>query len=214
MKRRHFSALAAASLGAGFARNALAQAPMPVAGQDYVKIGTPQPLTAPAGVVEVVEFFSFACPHCFEFQGTLEAWIKRKPAYVQFRRSPVRFLQNYLNFQPMYFALEAMGLTDTLVQRVFNAVHLENQRLDKPEAIAAFMTKNGVDATRFMSVLNSFGVRTKVQQANQLMDAYGVSGVPTLAIQGRFLTSPGTAKGETQALAVVDWLAGQIRSGH
>lgn len=214
MKRRHFSALAAASLGTGLARSALAQAPAPVAGHDYLKIGTPQPVTAPAGVVEVVEFFSFACPHCFEFQGTLEAWIKRKPAYVQFRRSPVRFLQNYLNFQPMYFALEAMGLTDTLVQRVFNAVHLENQRLDKPEAIAAFMTKNDVDATRFMSVFNSFGVRTKVQQANQLMDAYGVSGVPTLAIQGRFLTSPSDAKGETQALAVVDWLAGQIRSGH
>jgi len=107
-----------------------------------------------------------------------------------------------------------MDLVDTMQQKVFNAVHLEHQRLDTPEAIAAFMTKNGVDARRFMSIFNSFGIRTKVQEANQLMDAYGVDSVPTLAVQGRFLTSPALAKGEEKTLSVVEYLAGQVRAGH
>ena len=214
MQRRHFSALAAASLGMGIARTAGAQGGAPVAGQDYQRIATPQPVAVSAGTVDVVEFFSFACPHCFEFEPALETWLRRKPAGVHFHRAPVRFLQNAVNFQPMYFALEAMDLVDTLQQKVFNAVHLEHQRLDTPEAIAAFMTKNGVDARRFMSIFNSFGIRTKVQEANQLMDAYGVDSVPTLAVQGRFLTSPALAKGEEKTLSVVEYLAAQARAGH
>jgi thiol:disulfide interchange protein DsbA len=216
LQRRQFSALAAASLGLGLARTAGAAvdpALVPVTSQQYQTLGKPVPVTAPAGTVDVVEFFSFACPHCFEFEPTLEAWLKTKPATIHFHRSPVHFLQNAANFQPMYFALEAMGLVDTMQQKVFNAVHVEHQRLDKPESIAAFMTKNGVDAARFMSVFNSFGVRTKVAQANQLFDSFGIDGVPTLGVQGRFVTSPSIAKGEAQALAAVDYLAAQVRAG-
>jgi thiol:disulfide interchange protein DsbA len=214
LQRRHFSALAAASVGLGLARNADAQG-TPVNGQDYATLSPPVPVAAPAGSIDVIEFFSFACPHCFEFEPLLEAWLARKPAGVRFHRSPVRFLQNYANFQPMYFALEAMGLADTLPQKVFEAVHVEHQRLDKPDDIAAFMARNGVDAARFMSLFNSFGVRTKVQQANALLEACGVDaiGVPALAVQGRWVTSPRQAKSGQQALAVVDWLAGQVRAG-
>ena len=216
MQRRQFSALAAASLGLGLARTAGAAADpalVPVTAQQYQVLGKPVPVTPPAGTVDVVEFFSFACPHCFEFEPVLENWLKTKPANIHFHRSPVHFLQNAANFQPMYFALEAMGLVDTMQQKVFNAFHLEHQRLDKPESIAAFMTKNGVDATRFMSVFNSFGVRTKVAQATQLFEAYGLDGVPTLAVQGRFVTSPSLAKGEAQTLAALDYLVAQVRAG-
>ncbi|MEO5686569.1 MAG: thiol:disulfide interchange protein DsbA/DsbL [Burkholderiaceae bacterium] len=213
MKRRHFSALAAASLGLG-ARTAVAQG-TPVAGQDYKVIANPSPPATPAGTVEVVEFFSFACPHCFEFEPALEAWLARKPAGVHFRRSPVPFLQNAENFQRTYFALEALGQTDTVPLKVFNAFQLERQRLDKPADIAALVARNGVDPTRFLSAFNSFGVNTKLAQARDLMNAYGVDsiGVPALAVQGRWVTSPKQAKGATQALAVVDYLVGQARAG-
>jgi len=214
LKRRHFSALAAASLGMGLARSANAQGGTPVAGQDYQRISNPTPVSTPAGTVDAVEFFSYACPHCFAFEPALEAWLKRKPADIHFHRAPVHFLQNAVNFQPMYFALEAMDLLDTMQIKVFNAVHLEHQRLDKPEDIAAFMGRNGVDPARFMSVFSSFGVRTKVQQANALMEAYGVDGVPTIAVQGRFLTSPSQAKSEQGTFAVVEYLAAQVRAGH
>jgi len=214
LQRRHFSALAAASLGLGLARTASAQGATPVAGQDYTQVASPAPVVAPAGTVDVVEFFSYACPHCFQFEPTLEAWLKRKPAGVHFHRYPVRFLQNYTNFQPMYFALEAMDLTDTMQQKVFNAVHLERLRLDKPADIAAFMTKNGVDATRFMSIFNSFSTRAKVQQANQLMSAWGIDGVPTIVVGGMYQTSPSLAKGEDKTLAVVDYLVAKMRGAH
>jgi protein dithiol oxidoreductase (disulfide-forming) len=214
LKRRHFSALTA-SLSLGLARSAIAQS-SPTAGQEYSIIPKQSPVTTGAGMVDVVEFFSFACPHCFAFEPALESWLTRKAAGVRFRRSPVPFMQNYANFQPLYFALEAMGLTDTMPQKVFNAVHLEHQRLDKPDDIAIFMTRNGVDATRFMSIFNSFGVRTKVQQANALFESFGIDGigVPALAVQGRWVTSPRQARGVTQAFAVVDFLADQVRAGH
>jgi thiol:disulfide interchange protein DsbA len=217
LKRRHFSALAAASLGLGLglARTASAQG-APVAGQDYKAVSNPSPLALPPGTVEVVEFFSFACPHCFEFEPTLEAWLARKPAGVHFRRSPVPFLQNAENFQRTWFALEALGQTDTVPLKVFNAFHVEHQRLDKPADIAALVARNGVDATRFLAAFNSFGVTTKLAQARDLMNAFGVDsiGVPALAVQGRWVTSPKQAKGTTQALAVVDYLVAQARTGH
>ena len=181
MQRRHFSTLAAASLGLGLTRLADAQGGTPVAGQDYKPVATPGNPTAPAGTVDVVEFFSYACPHCFEFEPTLESWLKKKPAGIHFHRLPVHFLQNYTNFQPMYFALEAMDV---------------------------------VDAKRFMSLFGSFGVRTKVQQANQLMEAYGVDGVPTIVVGGQFMTSPSLAKGEERTTQVVEFLAAKLRGGH
>jgi len=107
-----------------------------------------------------------------------------------------------------------MDIVDAMQQKIFNAVHLEHQRLDKPDDIAAFMGKNGVDAKRFMSLFGSFGVRTKVQQANQLMEAYGVDGVPTIVVGGQFMTSPSLAKGEERTTQVVEFLAAKLRGGH
>lgn len=219
MKRRQFSALAATAtatlgLGLGLHRAASAQADTPVTASDYVRVATPVPVSTPAGTVDVVEFFSYACPHCFEFEPTLETWLKHKAPQIRFRRSPVPFLQNFRNFQPMYFALESLGLVDAMQQKIFNAVHVEHLRLDKPEDIAAFMTKNGVDAPKFMNAFGAFGTGVKVSQANQLFQSSGTDGVPTLMVQGRFLTSPSTAHGEAKALATVDYLVAQVRGGH
>jgi thiol:disulfide interchange protein DsbA len=212
VQRRHFSALAAASLGLGLAPLARAQG-APVEGKEYRRLSPSVTPSTPAGTVDVVEFFSFACPHCYAFEPTLETWLAHRPAVMHFHRIPVPFLFNSANFQPLYFTLEALNLTDTLQIKVFNAVHQEHQRLDSPEAIAAFATKNGLDAARFMSTFNSFGVRTKVQQANQLVQALGVNEVPMLVVQGRFATSLAQAQGATQALAVVDYLVAQVHAG-
>jgi thiol:disulfide interchange protein DsbA len=217
LKRRQFSALAATAtlgLGLGLHRAASAQGDTPVTASDYTRVGTPVPVSTPPGTVDVVEFFSYACPHCFEFEPTLETWLKHKAPEIRFRRSPVPFLQNFRNFQPMYFALESMGVVDAMQQKIFNAVHVEHLRLDKPEDIAAFMAKNGVDAQKFMNAFGAFGTGVKVSQANQLFQNSGTDGVPTLMVQGRFLTSPSIARGETKALATVDYLVAQVRAGH
>ena len=214
MERRQFSALAAgATLGLGLTRIAAAQDGTPVTARDYTKIATPLPVATPAGSVDVVEFFSYACPHCFEFESTLEAWLQHKAPEIRFRRSPVPFMFNHGNFQRIYFALESLGQADAMQKKVFDAVHVEHLRLDKPEDIAAFMARNGIDATRFMAAFNAFGTGVKSAQAGTLYENSGADGVPTLMVQGRFLTSPVIARGEKKALATVDWLAAQVRAG-
>ena len=213
MKRRQFSALAAgAGLVAGLPRLVHAQVESPViaTAADYTSITPPLPLSMPPGTVSVVEFFSFACPWCFKFEMPLEAWLAHKPPAIRFRRSPVPFEGNFRNFQPMYFALETMGLTDTMPRKVFDAVQQEHLRLDKPEDIAAFMKRSGVDADKFMDVFTSPGNGARVAQANELFRASGAVGVPTMMVQGRFLTSPVVARGYDKTLAVVDRLVAQV----
>ena len=176
-------------------------------------IDPPVPVAAPPGTVDVVEFFSFACPYCYALESPLEAWLARRPAGIHFRRSPVPFQRNFRNFQPMYFALEALGLADTLPRRIFDAVHRERQRLDQRADIAAFMARNGVDADAFLRAFDAADTAAKVARADRLFDASGAASVPTLMVQGRFLTSPWMARGEERALAVVDDLARQILAG-
>ncbi|MBC7916493.1 MAG: thiol:disulfide interchange protein DsbA/DsbL [Rhodoferax sp.] len=213
MKRRQFSVqLAATSLGLPFLNTAQAQA-VPTEGTEYQKLRNQVPVTPPAGKVEVVEFFSYACPHCADFEPALEAWAKRLPPEIYFRRIPVSFLPNAANFQALYYALEEMRLIDTLQMKVFRAVHQEGQRLATPDEIGAFMAKNGVDAAKFMATFNSFGVKTKVTRGTQLVNAYMVESVPLLAVQGRFQTSPALAKGAEGALRVTNYLVQQVRSG-
>ena|GEM_PF-526167 len=215
MKRRHFSAFAAgAALVLGLPRRATAQgdAPAIAAARDFTTIDPPVPVTAAPGTVDVVEFFSFACPHCFAFETPLQAWLPRKSPAIRLRRSPVPFQRNFRNFQPMWFALEALGLADTLPRAIFDAVHLERQRLDTPAQIAAFVTRHGVDADAFMHAFASPDTAAKVAQADRLFDASGAGSVPTLMVQGRFLTSPWMARGGAKALAVVDALVERVAS--
>lgn len=211
MQRRQFSQFLLGTSALALGAPAFAQGG-PVEGTHYVKLSQPVP-TASSGKVEVVEFFSYACPHCNAFEPTLEAWTKKLPADVAFRRAPVPFLQNAENFQKLYFALEAMGQVDALQRKIFYAIHGERQRLDKPADIAAFLAKQGVDSAKFMDVFNSFSVQTKVRQAGQLSEAYKIDGVPALGVQGRYYTSVSLAGGPDKALAVVDYLVQRIRKG-
>jgi thiol:disulfide interchange protein DsbA len=178
----------------------------PVEGTHFTRLSQPVPVTVPAGKVEVLEFFSYACPHCYAFEPTLEAWVKRLPADVVFRRVPVAFLANYENFQRIYYALEAMGQVDAMQMKVFNAVHQQRLRLDKEADIVAFMSANGVDGTKFAEQFKSFSVQTKTRQAQQATQAYKIEGVPTLAVQGRYLTSGSLAGSNERALAVTEYL--------
>ena len=211
MKRRDFSMqLAAAGLGLGVAGAAHAQG-SPVEGTHYTKLSQPAPVSAPAGKIEVVEFFSYGCPHCYTLEPTLEAWVKTLPADVVFRRVPVGFNALYENYQKIYYALEAMDAVDKMHAKVFNAIHQQRQRLDKEADIAAFMQANGVDGAKFMEQYKSFSVQTKVRQAKQLSEAYKIEGVPTLGVQGRYVTSGSQAGSNERALAVTDSLVKSLR---
>jgi thiol:disulfide interchange protein DsbA len=213
MHRREFSTalLGASALAVGLP--AAAQGG-PVEGTHYVRLGQPLPVTAPAGKVEVVEFFWYGCPHCNAFEPMLEAWTKKLPADVSFRRVPVAFRDEpFGTHQRIYYALETMNQVEAMHRKVFYAIHNDHQKLDKPAEIAALMTKNGVDGAKFVEVMNSFGVQTKARQAKQLAEAYKIDGVPALGVQGRFYTSGSLAGSPEQSLRVTDFLIERSRKG-
>ena len=215
MNRRQLHATLATAGLAALAFTPLARAQSPVAGRDFTKIEPPQPTTAGAGKVEVLEFFSYACPHCFAFEPELAAWAKTLPADVVFKRVPVPFLFNAENFQRTYYALEAMGLAESMSIKVFNAVHIDKQRLDKVEDIAALVAKNGGDAAKFTAAFKSFSVATAVSKAKKMNGDYRIDGVPSLTVQGRWLTSPSLVGGSTKSLQVCNGLIemGPVRQG-
>jgi thiol:disulfide interchange protein DsbA len=212
MNRRRFAIrLAAAVAAPGLALPALAQG-APVEGRDYARLAQPLPMPA-TGKVEVVEFFGYWCPHCNNFEPTLEPWVRKLPADVAFHRIPVAFSAAQEPYAKIFLSLEAMGLVDQMHRKVFAAIHVQHLRLEKESDILAFMTANGVDATKFSETYKSFTVASKFKQARQLADAYRIDGVPTLGIQGRFFTSPSLAGGAEQALKVTDALIQRARQG-
>ena len=209
MNRRRFSSTllfstVAASPLLGVA-SAHAQGSAPVEGRDFTLVQPAQP-AGPAGKVAVLEFFSYACPHCAAFEPSLDAWAKNLPDDVVLSRVPVPFLYNAENFQRAYYALESLGLVATVQPKIFTAIHIDKQRLDKPDDIAAIVAKSGGDAAKFLAAFKSFSVAASVAKAKKLTADYKIDGVPSLAIQGKYLTSPSQAGGAPQALAVADAL--------
>jgi thiol:disulfide interchange protein DsbA len=217
MQRREFSiatasVATAASLGA-LSTPALAQAPAPRAGTDYLVLDKPAPVDAPAGKIEVVEFFWYSCPHCNRFEPALEEWIKKAPKDVVVRRVPVSFRPDFEPQQRLYYVLEAMNKVEELHKKVFLAIHGEKQMLNTPELVAAWAEKQGLNRAKFTEMYNSFSIATKARKATQLQDAYKVAGVPALGVAGRFYTSGELAKNMDHALQVTDYLVVQARKG-
>ena len=215
MKRRDFSlACGAVMAGAGFVPSiALAQAKAPEAGVDYLVLDKRVLVEAPAGKIEVVEFFWYNCPHCHAFEPAFDAWSKKVPKDVAVRRVPVAFRDESAPQQRLYYALEAMGLVDKLHAKVFAAIHVEKKELNKGDAIADWVAKQGIDKTKFLEQYNSFSVATKASRANQLQNAYKIDGVPALGVAGRYWTDGSMAKSLERALQVVDHLVVGIRNG-
>jgi thiol:disulfide interchange protein DsbA len=216
MKRRDFSAACGAVVvGSALVQSAaLAQAKPPEAGADYLVLEKPAAVEAPAGKIEVIEFFWYSCPHCNAFEPTLEAWMKRVPKDVAVRQVPVAFQSSFVPQQRLFYALEAMGLLDKLHSKVFAAIHVEKQNLAKVEQIADWVAKQGVDKAKFMEQYNSFSVSTKATRATQLQNAYQVQGVPAMGVAGRFYTDGTLAKTMDRVLPVVEFLTAKVRSGH
>lgn len=218
MKRREFSlsaasAVAATALTLPAATSALAQARQFKEGKDYRRLDKPITPDAPAGKVDVIEFFWYSCNHCNAFEPTLEAWVKAAPKDLSIRRVPVAFNASFVPQQKLYYTLEGMGKLEELHARVFRAIHVERQKLAKDDEILAWATKQGVDAAKFKEVYASFTVSNQVRRATQLQDAYGVEGVPSMGVAGKFYTD-GTMAGNMQnVLQVVESLASAARKG-
>jgi thiol:disulfide interchange protein DsbA len=216
MKRRDFS-LAATSLGLLSISNlSHAQARIPKAGTEYIVLDRRAPSDVPAGKVEVIEFFSYNCPHCNAFEPELEAWIKTLPSDVVFRHVPVPFVGSPVDVeakQRLYYALETMGKVDEYQSKVFNAIHVQHQPMVGDAGILAWAEKSGLDKAKFAAAYSSFGVASKAKRASQLTEQYKVSGVPALGVAGRFYVDGELAGSMPKALQVTTYLIGEAKKG-
>jgi len=211
-RRRWMGAAAAAAVtlavAGTLARPAVAQ-DAPREGRDFRLVKPQQPTEAPAGKVEVIEFFWYGCPHCNSLEPLLKEWVAKLPADVAFRRVHVPFGER--RHQQLHYTLEAMGKADALGDKVFRAIHVDRDRLDTVDKMAALLSQHGVDRKQFADTFESFAVRTRMRRAAQISEAHGVDGVPAMAINGKYYTSPSMTGSNQNALRVMDWLIAQER---
>jgi thiol:disulfide interchange protein DsbA len=191
-------ALATVSL---VATTALASPADPKSGVDYVTLSTPQPAPMVGKKVEVIEFFAYHCPACNALEPELHAWVKQQGDNINFKRIPFPFTGPNDPEAHLYLTLEAMGLTEQMNARVFRAFHVERQRLTRDDVIIDWVAKQGVDKAKFLSYWNSFGVKTKLKRLPVLVSSYKISGVPSLVVDGRFMTSPSLVNEKNPGLA-------------
>ena len=178
----------------------------PTAGKDYLEIKPPQP-TDTGNKVEVVEVFSYMCPHCNDFEPKISAWVKQLPADVQFRRMPVVFGRaSWETLARSYYALEALGEIEKIHPKIFAAIHEDNVILQQRPILIEWMEKQGIDAKKFGGAYDSFSMGGKIQRSNQRAQSYGINGVPSLVIDGRYMISTTQAGNYENMLKIADEL--------
>ncbi|MBZ0106628.1 MAG: thiol:disulfide interchange protein DsbA/DsbL [Sulfuricella denitrificans] len=179
-------------------------------GKQYTLVSPAQP-TETGKNIEVLEFFSYACPHCHDLEPVLNPWAGKLPGDVTFRRLPAVFNDTYLIYAKIFYAAEAMGLLDKLHTPIFDAIHVQHQNLSVEKTMQEWIGKQGVDGKKFAEVYNSFAVVNKAQRAKQLTRAYAIMGVPTLVVEGKYMTSASQAGSNEKLLPVLDDLIKKVR---
>src|SRR5690606_4871942 len=202
--------LAIASLGASLAFAPLGHAH--AADSTHVKIEPAQPSDT-AGKVEVLEFFAYTCPHCATMQPMVEKWSQTLPENVVVKLVPVAFNAGMADLQKLYYSLEALDRLD-LHGKVFQAIHRERKRIMNFKAMADWVQEQGVDRGQFEAAFQSFGVNNKVARANELANIYKIEGTPSLAVGGKYVTSPSMTGTYEGAITEAQKLLDQILAGN
>lgn len=178
-------------------------------GLHYYPIVPEQP-GAKGDKVRVVEFFLYTCPHCYRLEPHLAAWRKKMPANVEFVKIPAMFKRPTLTMHAKtFYALTLMGLEASLSAPIFAAIHEKGMKLKDQGAMEALLGIHGVDLTEYRKAMRSFAVQTQVRRAEVLMNRYGVRGVPTIVIDGKYRTSG--LEGE-KLMQVTDFLIDEARN--
>ncbi len=188
---------------------ALAMTPAQAA--PYSTLDPVQPSDTP-GKIEVLEFFFYTCPHCNTIEPMIMKWQKTLPEGVAFKSVPVAFNASMRDMQKLYYTLDALDRLD-LQPAVFKAIHEENKDLTQAKNIIDWAAAQGMDRQAFTDTFNSFGIQTKVSRADELTKSYHVEGTPTIAIGGRYLTSPAQTGTYQGAIDEADKLVKQLLAG-
>ncbi len=180
--------------------------------KDPFVILNPAQKTDDPSKVEVLEFFHYGCPHCRDFDPLIEAWRKKQPADVSFRQVPAIWDNPQLSaLARLFYAAEVSGELEAVHHQVFIAVQEQKRQLFTEEQVSEWINGKVTDSARFMAAYTSFGVNSKLQRADQLARAMRIQGVPTVVVDGRFVTSASMAGSHEEALKVVDQLIERVR---
>ncbi|HJX58713.1 MAG TPA: thiol:disulfide interchange protein DsbA/DsbL [Thiobacillus sp.] len=194
-----------------FSLSALAAGPEAFEGHDYTRLKQTQPV-ATGKNVEVLEFFWYRCPHCFQLEPGLDAWLKTLPSDAQVRRVPAVFRNDWMPDAKLYYTLEQMKLLDSLHHKIFDAYHVENINLNDPAVLGGWIAQQGVDRKQFEDIYNSFSTQSKVTQGARLATTYAITGVPAFIIDGKYATSMSMTGSEARLFEVLDQLIVKARA--
>lgn len=187
-------------------------------GVNYTRLVPAQPTAAPAGQVEVLEFFWYACPHCYAIDPMVESWKKTMPAYISFSRVHVMWNEGHRSLARLYYTLESLGKLDQLHGEVFKEIHVKgnpliagdpNNTAESERIQTTFVKRFGISEDEFKKAYHSFAVDTALQRADQLVQRYRVDGVPTFVVNGKFVADVRSADGAERLLTLVGDLAAQ-----
>jgi protein dithiol oxidoreductase (disulfide-forming) len=187
-------------------------------GVNYTRLVPAQPTAVAAGQVEVLEFFWYACPHCYALEPLADAWEKSKPAYVNFSRVHVEWNEGHRSLARLYYTLLSMGKLSQYHDEVFKEIHLNNDPLTGPDpnnsaaaerVQVAFIKRLGISEADFEKAYHSFEVETAMQRADELVLRYHVTGVPTFVVNGKYIADVASAGGPEKLMALVGDLAAQ-----
>jgi len=181
-------------------------------GVNYLPVVPAQPTGVPAGKVEVIEVFWYACPHCYALEPFVQNWLQNKAEYVQFVRVPVMWGPVHRAHAKLFYVLESLNRKD-LHEKVFETIHKQQQMLVGNDEASTktvqlnFAVANGIKVEDFNKAWDSFTVNSNLQRAEELTTRYQVAGVPLMIVNGKYTTDVGHAGGAGQLLSLVNDLA-------
>lgn len=170
--------------------------------------------TANPAKIEVVELFWYGCPHCYQLEPQLNTWLKTLPKDVTFKRMPALPRPDWAPMAKAFYAMESLGVSEKLHTKLFEALHKQRAFLPNDErAVIDWITKEGgFDRKRVEAEFSSFSLSTKMNQAAQLFRATGATGVPTLMVDGKYITSVTMAGGNQEVFNVVNYIIEHVRA--
>ncbi|GAA0717803.1 thiol:disulfide interchange protein DsbA/DsbL [Dokdonella soli] len=175
------------------------------AGKHYFMIDPPQP-TATGDKVEVLEIFSYACPHCAHFQPYAEQLKASLPAYASFGYMPAIFNAQWEPYARAFYTAQSLGALDQTHQALFDALHRDHLPLQTIDDLAGFYAQHGTDKAKFLATSGSFEIESKLSRAMQIVKSDGIDGTPSVVVNGKYRVTGASAGGYPQLIEVVDWL--------
>lgn len=163
--------------------------------------------------IEVVELFWFGCGHCFALEPSLKAWLKdNKPDNVEFVKVPALFSKRWEFHGQAFYTMQALGVDNDVYDAFFNSIHVDRKPINNLSSFVKFMASFDKTKAEVESAFNSFAVDTKMRNARKITRASGARGVPSMVVDGKYLTSQQLSGGSKQMFDVVNQLAAKAAS--